>query len=148
MQDRQILMQITGLNCAGCVGRAEKALAAIPGVTEASVNLATAKGQVQAAQDLEPAALVSALEQAGYPAAVSQLSLDIEGLSCASCVGRAEAALRAVPGVVTAEERSGTDSSPPPHSLAVNPAGLLQTFSRLQGAGQGESPLIIRRLSR
>jgi len=109
MQDRQISMQITGLNCAGCVGRAEKALAAIPGVTEASVNLATAKGQVQAAQDLEPAALVSALEQAGYPAAVSQLSLDIEGLSCASCVGRAEAALRAVPGVVTAEVNLATE---------------------------------------
>ncbi|MEQ3672433.1 heavy metal translocating P-type ATPase [Pseudophaeobacter sp.] len=109
MQDRQISMQITGLNCAGCVGRAEKALAVIPGVTEASVNLATAKGQVQAAQDLEPAALVSALEQAGYPAAVSQLSLDIEGLSCASCVGRAEAALRAVPGVVTAEVNLATE---------------------------------------
>ncbi|WP_281954392.1 heavy metal translocating P-type ATPase [Pseudophaeobacter arcticus] len=109
MQHRQISVQITGLNCAGCVGRAEKALAAIPGVSEASVNLATAKGQVQAAPDLEPAELVSALERAGYPAALSRVSLDIEGLSCASCVGRAEAALRAVPGVVTAEVNLATE---------------------------------------
>ena len=109
MQHRQISVQITGLNCAGCVGRAEKALAAIPGVSEASVNLATAKGQVQAAPDLEPAVLVSALERAGYPAALSRVSLDIEGLSCASCVGRAEAALRAVPGVVTAEVNLATE---------------------------------------
>ena len=96
MQDRQISMQITGLNCAGCVGRAEKALAAVPGVSAASVNLATSKGQIQAAADLEPMELVTALDQAGYPADLSRVSLDIDGLSCASCVGRAEAALRAV----------------------------------------------------
>ena len=109
MEQRQISLQITGLNCAGCAGRAQKALAALPGVTEASVNLATAKGQVQAALDLEPDVLVAALEQAGYPAALSQLSLDVEGLSCASCVGRAEAALRAVPGVVSAEVNLATE---------------------------------------
>ncbi|MEP4036455.1 heavy metal translocating P-type ATPase [Pseudophaeobacter sp.] len=109
MEQRQITLQITGLNCAGCVGRAEKALSTLPGVTEASVNLATSKGQVHAALDLEPADLVSALEQAGYPAALSQVSLDIEGLSCASCVGRAEAALRAVPGVISAEVNLATE---------------------------------------
>ncbi|KPD14115.1 heavy metal translocating P-type ATPase [Phaeobacter sp. 11ANDIMAR09] len=109
MEQRQISLQITGLNCAGCAGRAQKALAALPGVTEASVNLATAKGQVQAAPDLEPVVLVTALEQAGYPAALSRLSLDVEGLSCASCVGRAEAALRAVPGVVSAEVNLATE---------------------------------------
>ena len=108
MQDRQISMQINGLNCAGCVGRAEKALVAVPGVSAASVNLATSKGQIQAAADLEPMELVTALDQAGYPAALSQLSLDIEGLSCASCVGRAEAALRAVSGVVSAEVNLAT----------------------------------------
>ncbi|WP_122073076.1 heavy metal translocating P-type ATPase [Pseudophaeobacter sp. EL27] len=109
MEQRQITLQITGLNCAGCVGRAEKALSTLPGVTEASVNLATSKGQVHAALDLEPADLVSALEQAGYPAALSQVSLDIEGLSCASCVGRAEVALRAVPGVVSADVNLATE---------------------------------------
>ena len=109
MEQRQISLQINGLNCAGCAGRAQKALAALPGVTEASVNLATAKGQVQAAPDLEPVVLVAALEQAGYPAALSRLSLDVEGLSCASCVGRAEAALRAVPGVVSAEVNLATE---------------------------------------
>lgn len=103
MPQRQISVQITGLNCAGCAGRAEKALAGVTGVHMASVNLANAKGQVELEDTVALADLTAALDQAGYPAAQSHLSLEIEGLSCASCVGRVEAALRSVPGVVQAE---------------------------------------------
>ncbi len=109
MQQRQISLQITGLSCASCASRAERALAQLDGVSAASVNLASAKGQVEAAAELPLTELTAALDQAGYPAALSHLSLDIEGLSCASCVGRAQAALRAVPGVVTAEVSLATE---------------------------------------
>ena len=101
--DTEIALQITGLNCAGCAGRAERALAGVAGVTSASVNLATAKGQVSASSDLPLSDLTEALVRAGYPAAQSTVTLQIEGLSCASCVGRVEAALRAVPGVLAAD---------------------------------------------
>ena len=103
MEQNQISLQITGLNCAGCAGRAERALAAVDGVKTASVNLANARAQVEAEAGVSPAHLVGALETAGYPAAVSDLSLDLEGLSCASCVGRVEKALLEVPGVLSAE---------------------------------------------
>ncbi len=109
MQQRHISLQITGLNCAACAARAERALVQVNGVSAASVNLASGKGQVEAAAELPVSALVAALDQAGYPAALSHLSLDIQGLSCASCVGRAQAALRAVPGVVTAEVSLATE---------------------------------------
>lgn len=109
MEQRHISLQITGLNCAGCAGRAERALSAVKGVSAATVNLANAKGQVDLAGELPLADLTGALEQAGYPAAVSQLSLAIGGLNCASCVGRVEAALRQVPGVVTAEVNLATE---------------------------------------
>jgi P-type Cu+ transporter len=109
MRQRHISLQITGLNCAACVGRAERALAQVSGVSAASVNLVSGKAQVEAVAELPVGALVAALDQAGYPAALSHLSLDIEGLSCASCVGRAQAALRAVPGVVTAEVSLATE---------------------------------------
>ena len=46
--------------------------------------------------------VVAALETAGYPARVADLTLVVEGMSCASCVGRVEKALKAVPGVVEA----------------------------------------------
>lgn len=109
MQQRNISLQVTGLNCAACAGRAERALTQLRGVSAASVNLASAKGQVEVADDLPLCALTAALEQAGYPAALSHLSLDIEGLSCASCVGRAQAALLDVPGVVSAEVNLATE---------------------------------------
>ena len=40
-------LQITGMICASCVLRVEKALAATPGVRSASVNLATEEASVQ-----------------------------------------------------------------------------------------------------
>lgn len=91
---------VTGLNCAGCAGRAERALAAVPGVTEASVNFATRGATVTGAVD--PAALTEALRTAGYPAETETLVLSIGGLSCASCASRTERALAAVPGVLEA----------------------------------------------
>jgi P-type Cu+ transporter len=94
---------IDGMSCASCVGRAEKALRAVPGVQAASVNLATASADVEADPALEPALLVAAIERAGYRPGVEQRELAIEGLSCASCVGRVEKALQAVPGVLSAE---------------------------------------------
>ncbi|MGR3621269.1 heavy metal translocating P-type ATPase [Pseudophaeobacter sp.] len=111
MEQRHISLQITGLSCAGCAGRAERALAAVPGVTSAAVNLTNAKGQVEATGDLQLSDLSKALDQAGYPAAQSHLSLDIQGLSCASCVGRVEAALQAVPGVLKAEVNLASESA-------------------------------------
>lgn len=119
MEQRHISLQITGLNCAGCAGRAERALAAVPGVESASVNLANAKGQVETLDDVQIMDLTEALAQAGYPAAQSQLSLSVEGLSCASCVGRLETALRKVPGVI---------------SVSVNLASERAEISYLTGA--------------
>jgi Cu+-exporting ATPase len=57
---------IDGMTCASCVARVEKALKAVPGVLDASVNLATEKASVHGA--VAAAALVAAVERAGYAA--------------------------------------------------------------------------------
>ena len=44
---QSISLSISGMSCASCVGRVEKALEKVPGVAEASVNLATEKAQVK-----------------------------------------------------------------------------------------------------
>ena len=41
-------LQVEGMTCASCVARVEKALLKVPGVTQASVNLATEKATVTA----------------------------------------------------------------------------------------------------
>ncbi|NCT85524.1 MAG: cadmium-translocating P-type ATPase [Comamonadaceae bacterium] len=63
-----VTLQISGMTCASCVRRVEKALQAVPGVQAASVNLATEKASVKALPNVPVAALTAALDKAGYPA--------------------------------------------------------------------------------
>lgn len=91
---------IEGMTCASCVARIEKALTRVPGVSAASVNLASEAATVEADANLAP--LLQAVEGAGYHVKVEQLDLVIDGMTCASCVGRVEKALLKVQGVLTA----------------------------------------------
>jgi Cu+-exporting ATPase len=65
-----VSLSISGMTCASCVARVEKVLMKLPGVLDASVNLATEKAQVTsigvARQDL-----IVAIEKAGYDAFLS-----------------------------------------------------------------------------
>ncbi len=59
---------IDGMSCASCVSRVEKALLKVPGVQEASVNLASEKATVMTLPDVSFATLVAAIGKAGYTA--------------------------------------------------------------------------------
>ncbi|MET1067337.1 MAG: heavy metal translocating P-type ATPase [Pseudomonas prosekii] len=91
-------LPIAGMTCASCAGRVERALSKVIGASAVSVNLATEQARIHAPSDSLPA-LMSAVEQAGYSVPQHSLELSIDGMTCASCVGRVERALRKVPGV-------------------------------------------------
>ena len=91
--------QVGGLSCASCVGRSEKAIAAVAGVKSASVNLATGQATVSFADPATPETIRRATADAGYPAQTTDFTLDVAGTTCASCVLRIETALSDVPGV-------------------------------------------------
>ncbi|MGF6396891.1 Cu+-exporting ATPase [Pseudomonas frederiksbergensis] len=91
-------LPIAGMTCASCAGRVERALSKVIGATAVSVNLATEQARVQAPSDSLPA-LMEAVQQAGYSVPQQTLELSIDGMTCASCVGRVERALTKVPGV-------------------------------------------------
>jgi Cu+-exporting ATPase len=91
-------LPIAGMTCASCAGRVERALSKVLGATAVSVNLATEQARVQAPSDSLPA-LMDAVQQAGYSVPQQTLELSIDGMTCASCVGRVERALAKVPGV-------------------------------------------------
>ena len=63
-----VKLEIKGMHCAGCAGRAERALASVEGVRAASVNYATSLGYVDAGDEVDLAALEVASTGAGYPA--------------------------------------------------------------------------------
>jgi Cu+-exporting ATPase len=106
---KPIDLQIGGMTCASCVMRVEKALRKVTGVTEATVNLATEQAQVQADATVTADALAAAVRQAGYEVASTDFALQVEGMTCASCVGRVETALLKVPGVLGASVNLATE---------------------------------------
>ncbi|WP_300033100.1 heavy metal translocating P-type ATPase [uncultured Roseobacter sp.] len=61
-----VTLSIEKMNCASCVGRVDRALAAVTGVTEVSVNLATDTATVTG--DASVGTLIRAANDAGYPA--------------------------------------------------------------------------------
>ncbi|AUX80240.1 heavy metal translocating P-type ATPase [Sinorhizobium fredii] len=99
---QNVSLSVEGMSCASCVARVEKAISAVPGVVSASVNLATERADIRFDETAKPSEIINAIENLGYGAVEDALELGIEGMSCASCVGRVEKALKAVPGVVEA----------------------------------------------
>ncbi len=119
-----VTLELEGMTCASCVMRIEKKLKKVPGVAEASVNLATEKGTVSFDPTLTNVeGLVKAVEAAGYKATPLEVQepeivtaipapeeptnqpdtltaeFEIEGMTCASCVNRIERKVKKVEGV-------------------------------------------------
>ncbi|WP_088286248.1 heavy metal translocating P-type ATPase [Ideonella sp. A 288] len=66
--ERTVALSIDDMTCASCVARVERALQRVPGVLEATVNLATETASARVLGDVDPAALVAAVTRAGYGA--------------------------------------------------------------------------------
>ena len=75
---------VTGMSCAACSARVEKAVSAVPGVTSCSVSLLTNSMGVEGTASAE--AVVSAVQAAGYGAS-------LKGASCAPTAAAQEDAL-------------------------------------------------------
>jgi Cu+-exporting ATPase len=106
-----LTFRVDGMSCASCVARVEKALKAVPGVASASLNLATQRATVRADPDTSPESLYAAVEKAGYEITGDTVSLSISGMTCASCAGRVEKALKKVPGVTEASVNLTTEKA-------------------------------------
>ncbi|MDX5403296.1 MAG: heavy metal translocating P-type ATPase, partial [Rhodobacterales bacterium] len=124
------VLDIEGMTCASCVGRVERALLAVPGVAEANVNLAIEKAEVRLSSPVSRADLVKVIEGAGYDVPAARVELAIEGMTCASCVGRVERALAAVPGVTEAQVNLATE-----RANVTGTADIAALIAAVEGAG-------------
>jgi Cu+-exporting ATPase len=117
--DLSLNLSIEGMSCASCVGRVERALVSIPGVSGVAVNLAGESARMTLAEPAQAKVVAEALTAAGYPARQAKVTLAVAAMSCASCVGRVDKALAAVPGVL---------------DVNVNLASETATVTYLEGA--------------
>ena len=110
-EQRNWVFDIQGMTCAACSARIERVLKKVPGVIEASVNLATEVADVKAAAEVEPEVLRTAIENAGFRIPEQHIQLQIGGMSCAACVSRLEKVLKKIPGVLNAEVNLATEKA-------------------------------------
>lgn len=134
-----ILLDIEGMTCASCVRHVEKALNKVAGVDRAVVNLATEKADIVSQDKLDVSNLVKAVEKAGYDVGFQTVDLDIEGMSCASCVRRVEKALQSVDGVRKAVVNLATNRA---HvEILKNVATIDALEKAVAKAGYGAKPV-------
>lgn len=132
-----IELRIIGMSCASCVGRVEKALKK-QAVNDVSVNLATEKAVVWG-EHLDRQQLIACIQKAGYDVEeevpqIQNIVLDVQGLSCASCVGRAEKALLKVDGVQHAVVNLATNQA----HISANQSVVSHTLIKaIERAGYG-----------
>ena len=88
------------MTCASCVSHVESALEELPGVSQVVVNLGMGKASlVYNPQQVKLADMRLAVEDVGYVIPAAELTLDIRGMTCASCVAHVEGALKELNGV-------------------------------------------------
>ncbi|WP_314972404.1 heavy metal translocating P-type ATPase [Comamonas testosteroni] len=127
-------LSVEGMTCASCVGRVERALKKVPGVQEAVVNLATEKASLTVADPAQAAAIlpqaVAAIEKAGYAVPAQSVDLQVGGMTCASCVGRVERALKKVPGVQNAVVNLATERASVQLQGSVDVSSLIAAIEK------------------
>ncbi|WP_080419261.1 heavy metal translocating P-type ATPase [Burkholderia ubonensis] len=150
-----IVLTVDGMHCGGCTGRVQRALAGVPGVVDAAVDLADRSATVSAHDTVDPARLVEAVSDAGYratlresadtserhadaAAATAPIELEIEGMTCASCVARVEKALAGVPGVTRASVNLATERATVDAAAGVTTAQLVDAVRQ---AGYQATPV-------
>lgn len=96
-------LPVQGMTCASCVSHVEGALKELPGVSSVNVSLAAGKANLT----FDPAQVTltdvrRAVEGVGYVVPTAEATLDVRGMTCASCVAHVEGALKGLPGVLEA----------------------------------------------
>ncbi|EHL97765.1 copper-exporting ATPase [Acetobacteraceae bacterium AT-5844] len=109
LPSQALTLPITGMTCASCAGRVERALRKVPGVQDVSVNLATEQATLHGSVPFP--ALAEAVEAAGYGVAETVRDIGVSGMTCASCAGRVQRALEKVPGVLEVSVNLATEQA-------------------------------------
>jgi len=93
-------LSIESMTCASCVGRVDRGLSDLDGVSDVAVNLASETARLKVDRPERLVEVAEKLGEMGYPARRASVTFNVGSMTCASCVGRVDRALAAVPGVM------------------------------------------------
>ena len=108
----EVSLPISGMSCASCVSHVEGALKELPGITSVVVNLATNKASLRYdPQQVTLDDMQRAVDNVGYAIDSAEITLDVRGMTCASCVAHVEGALNELHGVQNAVVNLGLNTA-------------------------------------
>jgi len=124
-----LTLGLTGMSCASCAAKIEKALAGVSGVKKATVNFAAEKAIVQVTPSPDAAKrLNEAVTALGYGVLSSRVTIHISGMSCASCAAKIEKALNEDPDVISASVNFASEEA----SVEYTPsAGVAESLKKV-----------------
>ena len=107
---------ISGMTCAACAQRVQKAVGKVEGVVNANVNFATEKLSVEFEEEKADLPLIrEAVEHAGYgvieESSLNQVTIPIGGMTCAACSQRVEKAIDKLEGVIKVSVNLATEKA-------------------------------------
>jgi len=137
------ILSVRGMTCAACAQRIEKVVTRLPGVQQASVNLASEKLFVQYDEGATLDAIKEAVRKIGYEVAeraeCTTVSIPIGGMTCAACAQRIEKVLRRLEGVVEATVNFATEKA----TVTYDPQTVRQSAIKAAIEKLGYQPLEI-----
>lgn len=141
MATSEIQLQLRGMNCAGCVGKVEKALQAVDGVEAVAVHLPSQTAQVKGVAEFE--ALTMAVQHVGFEVIPPQANktISIPTMNCAACVGKIEKALTDLQGIVATVSLPTKSVQLESHSAEVILDQLPSILQKLSVAGFAGTPI-------
>lgn len=105
---QSLTLPVQGMSCASCVSHIEGALKALPGVSNVVVNLSTNRANLTYdPSQTRLADMIRAVDEVGYLVPTAELTLQVKGMTCASCVSHVEGALARLEGITGATVNLG-----------------------------------------
>ncbi|GAA3874305.1 heavy metal translocating P-type ATPase [Celeribacter arenosi] len=124
-------LSIEGMTCASCVGRVERGLSALDAVSDVTVNLATETARFKTGSPDALDTAIDTLAKLGYPTRLAKVTMNVQSMTCASCVGRVDRALLAVDGVREVNVNLATETARVTYLDGVTtPAALLSAAKK------------------
>ncbi|WP_019119584.1 heavy metal translocating P-type ATPase [Brevibacillus massiliensis] len=118
---KQTTLQLTGMTCAACAIKIEKALNRMEGVEQANVNFAMERATVvYDPKKVDVGQMEQRIQKLGYDTAKESVDLQLVGMTCAACAMRIEKGLGKLPGVSKAAVNFATETA----HVEYNPADV------------------------
>ncbi len=138
---QRVELAIDNLDCPHCAQTVDQVLRGVPGVKAVTVNPISGVAFVDHEPGRAPvAALYEALKAAGYRSGSTKTRFHIKGMTCASCVTTIEQALRATPGVLSAQVSLGSEEALVEYMPATTDLGQVRAAVASAGYAVADTP--------